>query len=422
MMEIELWSIDRPVPYSKNPRKIPQTAIDKVAASIREFGWRQPIVVDAAGVIVVGHTRLLAARKLSLLEVPVHVAADLSEAQCRAYRIADNRANEEASWDAELLRIELGELGDMAAELTAFDPSELERFGPAPTLQDPEPQIDKAGGLKVKWGTALGQLWQVGPHRLLCADCRDEAAVGRLWANGAPSLRMVWTDPPYGVSYGEKTAWMEQHGAQKTRRVIENDNLKPAELQALFAGALKAAAVHAEPGAAIYATVPSVYLKFFIQGMEDGGFSYKHQLVWVKQSLVMGRSDYHYKHEPVLYGWIESGAHYFTDDRTQHSVFEVDRPSVSDLHPTTKPVALIARMVANSSRPGELVYDPFCGSGSTLLAAHQLDRIGYGVELSPEYVAVILERFAALDVEARLIGREDVEHEDAGAANDPLTL
>jgi DNA modification methylase len=198
---------------------------------------------------------------------------------------------------------------------------------------------------------------------------------------------------------------MEQHGAQKTRRVIENDNLKPAELQALFAGALKAAAVHAEPGAAIYATVPSVYLKFFIQGMEDGGFSYKHQLVWVKQSLVMGRSDYHYKHEPVLYGWIESGAHYFTDDRTQHSVFEVDRPSVSDLHPTTKPVELIARMVKNSSREGEIVYDPFCGSGSTLLAAHQLGRIGYGVEIDPGYVAVTLERLSMLGLKPKLINQ-----------------
>lgn len=201
--------------------------------------------------------------------------------------------------------------------------------------------------------------------------------------------------------------------------MIENDSLKPEEVQALFAGALKAAALHAESGAVIYATVPSVYLKFFIQGMEDGGFSYKHQLVWVKQSLVMGRSDYHYKHEPVLYGWMESGAHYFTDDRTQHSVFEVDRPSVSDLHPTTKPVELIARMVANSSRAGELIYDPFCGSGSTLLAAHQLDRVGYGVELSPEYVAVILERFSSLGVEARLIGRQEAEHENAGTATNP---
>ena len=249
-MKIELWPIDRPLPYSKNPRKIPQSAIDKVASSIKEFGWRQPIVVDAAGIVVVGHTRLLAARKLGLPEVPVHVAADLSEAQCRAYRIADNRAGEEASWDAELLRLELCELGDMAAGLTAFDPSELERFGPERSkLEDPEPQIDKAGELKVKWGTALAQLWQVGQHRVLCADCRDEAAVGRLWANGGPKIRLVWCDPPYGVCYGEKTAWMEQHGAQKTRRAIENDNLKPVELQALFADALKAAAVHAEPGA-----------------------------------------------------------------------------------------------------------------------------------------------------------------------------
>jgi DNA modification methylase len=157
------------------------------------------------------------------------------------------------------------------------------------------------------------------------------------------------------------------------------------------------------PGAVIYATVASVFLKYFIQGLEDGGFSYRHCLVWVKQSFVLGRSDYHYRHEPILYGWLENGPHYFIDDRTQDSVFEIDRPSVSDLHPTCKPLALIAKMIANSSRPGELVYDPYAGSGSAILAAHQFGRVGYGCEIDPAFVAVALERLSMLGLRPQLV-------------------
>jgi DNA modification methylase len=269
-------------------------------------------------------------------------------------------------------------------------------------MQEVEVSPARAEELREKWRTEVGQLWRIGPHRLLCGDCRDQNEVSRMWFRGGRKIRMVWTDPPYGVSYGEKTAWMEAHGAQRTRKVIANDSLKPEQVQSLFAGALKVATLHAEAGASIYATVPSVYLAYFIRGMEDGGFAFKHQLVWLKNSLVMGRSDYHYKHEPILYGWIENGAHYFIADRTQTSVFDCDRPMASDLHPTTKPVELVARMVANSSRRGELVYDPFCGSGSTLLAAHQLGRIGYGCEIDPGYVAVAVERFSMLGLESEV--------------------
>ena len=208
---------------------------------------------------------------------------------------------------------------------------------------------------------------------------------------------------PLGVDDFEKTEWTNHHRGGAKRRSIENDSLKPAELQKLFAAALNVACEHALPGAVIYATVPSVFLKYFIQGLEDGGFSNRHCLVWVKQSFVLGRSDYHYRHEPILYGWRENGPHYFTEDRTQDSIFEINRPTVSELHPTTKPVELIARMVANSSRLGELVYDPFSGSGSTLLAAHQLGRIGYGVEIDPGYVAVTLERFSMLGLKPQLV-------------------
>jgi site-specific DNA-methyltransferase (adenine-specific) len=271
-------------------------------------------------------------------------------------------------------------------------------------VDEVEVSHEKAEELKAKWGTERDQLWQMGSHRIICGDCGDASVVARLWAGGGPRLRMIWTDPPYGVSYADKTAWMERHGAQRTRRPIANDDLTPEEIAALFTRALGGAIDHAESGAAIYATVPAgPLLPVFIAAMEQGGFNYRHCLVWVKQTFVLGRSDYHYRHEPILYGWIANGPHYFTDDRTRDSVFEVDRPMVSDLHPTTKPIELIARMVANSSRPGELVYDPFCGSGSTILAAHQLGRIGYGCELDPGYVAVTLERLSILGLKPELI-------------------
>ena len=197
---------------------------------------------------------------------------------------------------------------------------------------------------------------------------------------------------------------MNRNGAQPQRRPIHNDDLAPAQVAALFSAALTNAAAYAKRGAAIYATVPAgPLLPVFIAAMERGGFGYRHCLVWVKQSFVLGRSDYHYRHEPILYGWREDGPHYFTEDRTQDSIFQINRPMVSELHPTTKPVELIARMVANSSRLGELVYDPFSGSGSTLLAAHQLGRIGYGVEIDPGYVAVTLERFSMLGLKPQLV-------------------
>jgi site-specific DNA-methyltransferase (adenine-specific) len=215
---------------------------------------------------------------------------------------------------------------------------------------------------------------------------------------------MIWTDPPYGVSYAEKTAWMARHGAQRSRKPIANDNLTPTETASLFAAALANAVGHATPGAALYATVPAgPLLPMFIAAIGQGGFGYRHCLVWVKQSFVLGRADYHYRHEQILYGWLDNGPHFFVDDHSQDSIFEVDRPMASTLHPTTKPVELISRMIANSSQPGELVYDPFSGSGSTLVAAHQLRRIGYGCELEPGYVAVELERLPLLGLKPGLV-------------------
>ncbi len=271
---------------------------------------------------------------------------------------------------------------------------------------DPDAQIDRAVELQKKWGTAHGQLWTIGPHRLLCADCRDAEQVARLWREDGRSIRMIWTDPAYGIDYvkTKNEALQHLHKGTKVKTDIANDSLSPRETHDLFRIALTIAAERAEKGAACYATVASgPLLVGFIQAFESAGFSFKHHLVWVKQQIVIGRCDYHYRHEPILYGWLENGPHYFSPDRTHDTVFEVDKPVSSEFHPTTKPVALIAEMIANSSLANELVYDPFCGSGSTLLAAHQLGRVGYGVEIDPGYVAVTLERLSVLGLRPELV-------------------
>jgi DNA modification methylase len=216
---------------------------------------------------------------------------------------------------------------------------------------------------------------------------------------------MIWTDPPYGVSYADKNKFLNASDrGNRIQRRIANDHLTPESTEALFTAALSTAVSHCEPGAALYATVPGGPLQArFMRALEAAGFSFKAGLVWVKNQFVLGMSDYHYRHESILYGWLETGPHYFTPDRTQDSVFEVSRPHVSDTHPTCKPVELISRMITNSSRPGEIVYDPFCGSGSSLLAAHQLRRVGRAVEIDPANIAVTLDRLSQLGLKPELL-------------------
>jgi DNA modification methylase len=216
---------------------------------------------------------------------------------------------------------------------------------------------------------------------------------------------MVWSDPPYGVNLASKNARLNRTDrGGRVQRPIVGDDMEPEEVGALFCDALLATKGRTEAGVGLYATVPSGrMLPVFIDYLRRAGWTYKACLVWVKNQFVIGAGDYHWQHESILYGWKEDGAHYFTDDRTQTSIFEVDKPHVSDLHPTTKPVELVARMIANSSRAGEIIYDPFLGSGTTLVAAQQLGRVGRGVEISPEYVAVALERLSTLGLEPKLI-------------------
>jgi DNA modification methylase len=313
-------------------------------------------------------------------------------AQADAERVSDLLATVRSDSEA------VGALLEMIADQAGC---ELTQPG---DLVDPEPQIDKAAEFQQKWGTQPGQLWQVGPHRLLCADSREGPAVERLMS-GRKSFRMIWCDPPYGINYASKNAYLNRSDrGNRIQKPITNDDLSPGQAQYLFEASLKVGLRFAHAGAVCYATVPSgSLLPYFIAGFEGSGLSFKHLLVWVKNHFVIGLADYHYRHEAILYGWLENGPHYFVDDRTHDSVFEVDKPHVSDLHSTMKPVELVARMIGNSSKPGEIVYDPFAGAGTTMLAAHQLRRIAFAQEIDPGYVAVSLERMSQLGLQPELL-------------------
>ena len=236
------------------------------------------------------------------------------------------------------------------------------------------------------WKVKTGDLWQIGEHRLLCGESTKKEDVGRVMGDTLANL--IWTDPPYGVKYGK-----EVDGMPYRKRSIKNDDLPRNEMISLIRGAYKLAAEHSVKGCAIYAAAAAGdMLKMAIDSFEDSGFTFKWQLVWVKDSLVLSRADYHFRHENILYGWKEDGAHFFIDNRKQDSVFEYARPKKSEEHPMMKPIELVMDMIKNSSKTGETVYDPFSGSGCTIISCQNLKRLCRCIELSPDYCAVILQR------------------------------
>ena len=410
-------------PLPDNPRRMTDPARTLLSDGLARDGLIWPLTVNLrTGHLVSGHQRLadLDAKegfaRGNDYELDVSTI-DVSAARERELAVFVNNPAAMGTYDAEALA-QFVQVPDFDLKAAGFSEEELRNLiidwepngyadggvqplPPEPeTVKDPEPRINKAAELAKKWKTRMGQIWDIADSHLYCGDCRQ--VPNEFWAGR--KIRLVWTDPPYGVSYADKVAHLVRHNAGTPREAIQNDDLPPDQVRRLFRGALRVAIEHAELGMAVYVSVPPGPIHWdFVQGLIEAGVSYKWQLVWVKQQFVLGRSDYHFRHEPILYGWLENGPHYWGGDRSQDSVFQINKPHVSDLHPTTKPVELIARMVVNSSRAGEVVYDPFCGSGSTLLAAHQLARIGYGVEISPDYAAVVLERFAELGVIGRLI-------------------
>ncbi len=382
VIELPLGQI---IPYARNPRRN-EKAIATVAASIAEFGWRQPIVVDEGMVILAGHTRLAAAQQLGLETAPVHVAKGLSEAQARAFRIMDNRSGENAEWDNELLGLELGDLLDAEFDLglTGFTDEELNALinGLAEDGTGPQEGEDDVPETPENPVSRPGDLWILGNHRPLCGDSTVATDVERV-LDGVKPLLLV-SDPPYGVEYDP--GWRNKTGAAKTKRtgkVLNDDRADWREAWALF------------PGDVAYVWHGALHAATVAESLEAVGFNVRSQIIWAKDRLVLSRGDYHWQHEPCWYAVKKTGKGHWAGDRKQTTLWQIANKDqdAKTVHGTQKPVECMRRPILNNSSPGQAVYEPFMGSGTTLIAAETSGRVCLGIELNPAYVDVAVERW-----------------------------
>lgn len=378
----EHWDIERLRPYDKNPRTHSAEQVTKLVASLREFGFTNPILVDSKDGIIAGHGRLEAARAVGMQEVPVVVLDHLTDAQRRAYILADNRLALEAGWDPALLASELEalKLDSFELGLTGFDAEELDGiFAAADTSPIGGADEDEAPTLPVTPVSRPGDLWSVGRHRILCGDATVAADVERLL--GGKLAHCLWTDPPYGVAY---------EGSAGT---IQNDDLDPAAFAAFLAGAFGNALAVLRPGAAAYVCHAETEGLAFRRAFIEAGFKLSSCLIWRKNSLVLGRSDWQWAHEPILYGWKPGAAHAWYGGRDKTTVLDENKPFRSADHPTMKPVGLVERMITNSTKNGQVILDLFAGSGTTLIACERTARVGRALEIDARFVDVAVRRW-----------------------------
>lgn len=372
-MEITNVKIGLIKPYAKNAKKHSEKQITQVADSIREFGFSQPIVVDINNEIIVGHGRYEAAKLLDLAEVPVLVAKNLTPAQVKAYRLADNKLNE-SDWDNKLVIEELQELDSEGfnIELTGFDRDLLVEKSPKDDdVPDDAPAVAE-----------LGDIWLLGKHRLMCGNATVLEDVLALM-DGKKADQLL-TDPPYNVNYEGKT---------KDALKIKNDSMTDEEFRQFLSQSFVNADAVMKPGAVFYIWHADSEGYNFRGGCKDAGWTVRQCLVWNKNVMVMGRQDYHWKHEPCLYGWKDGSAHLWNADRTHTTVLNFDRPTRSTEHPTMKPVELMAYQITNNTKGEDIVLDLFGGSGSTLIAAEKTARIAHVMELDQKYCDVIIKRW-----------------------------
>ena len=385
--KIEQWPTAKLLPYARNARTHSDDQVAQIAASIAEFGFTNPILAGSDGVIVAGHGRLAAAQKLGLAVVPVVVLDHLSATQRRALVIADNRIAENAGWDDAMLRIEIASLqdDDFDVSLTGFDADALaelmagdEPDGEGETDDDAVPELSETPISRP------GDVWSLGGHRLLCGDSTVTESYDRL-LDGEP-VDMVFTDPPYNVNYAN-SAKDKMRGKD---RAILNDNLGDGFYDFLLA-ALTPTIAHCRGG--IYVAMSSSELDVLQAAFRAAGGKWSTFIIWAKNTFTLGRADYQRQYEPILYGWPEGAQRHWCGDRDQGDVWNIKKPQKNDLHPTMKPVELVERAIRNSSRPGNVVLDPFGGSGTTLIAAEKSGRLARLIELDPKYVDVIVRRW-----------------------------
>lgn len=372
-MEIKELKLGDIKPYDKNPRKNDE-AVQYVAASIKEFGFKVPIVIDKDNVIVAGHTRYKAAKKLGLKTAPCVVAEDLSDEQIKAFRLADNKVAEKAEWDLDLLDEEM-------IDLVEFD---MEQFGFDLVVEMDEEVQEDDGDLEIpeEPKSKVGDIYQLGRHRLMCGDSTLIDNVQALMDGQLADLLL--TDPPYNVDYTGKT---------KDALKIENDKMDDSSFRQFLIDAFTNADMVMKPGAVFYIWHADSEGYNFRGACKDAGWTVRECLIWNKNSMVLGRQDYQWKHEPCLYGWKDGAGHLWASDRKQTTVIDMNRPTKADIHPTMKPIALFDYQIKNNTKGGDIVLDLFGGSGTTIMACEQNKRNAYVMEFDPRYVDAIINRW-----------------------------
>ena len=380
--EMQLVPITKLVPYVNNARTHSPEQINKLRSSLREFGFINPVIIDRDYGVIAGHGRILAAKAEGITEVPCVFADHLTEAQKKAYIIADNRMAMDAGWDEELLRVEIESLqaADFDPLLTGFDEKELaDLFSDESGNGAQDDDFDLSTALEKASFVEQGDIWTIGKHRLVCGDATSEEDVTKLMDGKRANLLL--TDPPYGVSFKSSSGL-----------TIQNDSMKDDEFYNFLFSAFQCVANHMEKGGAAYVFHADTEGLNFRKAFIDAGFHLAGCCIWVKDSLVLGRSDYQWQHEPVLYGFLQNGKHPWFSDRKQTTIWNFAKPKRNANHPTSKPLDLLGYPIGNSTQENAIVVDTFGGSGSTMMACQQLNRVCYMMELDEKYASVILRR------------------------------
>jgi DNA modification methylase len=381
---IQMWLVDKLIPWARNPRTHSDAQVAQIAASIAEFGFNNPILVDTKAGIIAGHGRLLAARKLGMTEVPVIVLDHLTEAQKRAYVIADNKLAENAGWDDDMLRIEIEALQEESFDvsLLGFEDVELARLLAAQDAVEGLTDEDAIPELPQTPTSRTGDLWVLGDHKVLVGDSTNPNDVVRLIAGDVADL--VFTDPPYNVDY---------EGYTEEKLKIKGDRMSDAQFKQFLEAAFRGLRSAVKPGASLYICHSSSWQREFQNALEAAGFTVRCQIIWAKNTFAWGFGRYKFRHEPLFYCHVTGQKDPWYGDKTQSTLWEEKKPSANRIHPTAKPVELIERALLNSSKTGDIIADLFGGSGSTLIACERRGRSARLMEIDPKYADCIVRRF-----------------------------